>query len=122
MPVCRQPLEVTRVDFRLWLTLACIAGTVSAVIWWRPIHRTVTIGHVRVELHAAHIVDDRVIDAVWRAAISMTNRTRRPRALPVFGERATVSARHRLYLADVYLETDAKQINPDDVVLAWVEF
>jgi hypothetical protein len=87
----------------------------------RP-RRTVTIDHVRVELHDAHIVDDRVIDAVWRAAISMTNNTRRPRALPVFGARATRSARSRVYLAEVFLENEAKEINPGDVALVWVDF
>lgn len=72
-------------------------------------------------LHEAHIVEDRVIDAVWRAPISMTNRTRRPRVLPVFAERATVRAGHRVHLAVVCLENDAMEVNPDDVALAWVE-
>jgi hypothetical protein len=49
-----------------------------------------------VELHDARIIDDRVIDAVWRTAISMTNKTRRPRALPVFAEQATVVAARRV--------------------------
>ena len=107
----------------LWVLLACIAGVAAAMLWWkRRVRRVFTIDHVRVELHDAHIVDDRVIDAVWRGAISMTNRTRRPRALPMFGERATVTAGRRVYLAEVYLESDATEVNPGDLALAWVEF
>jgi hypothetical protein len=87
----------------------------------RP-RRTVTIDHVRVELHDAHIIEDRVADAVWRVAISMTNNTRRPRVLPVFAARATVTAKSRVYLAEVFLENESKEVNPGDVALAWVDF
>ena len=116
-------LEVTTVDVGLWIVLTYLAGIGAATLWWkRRARRAFTIDHIHVELHAAHIVDDRVIDAVWRAAISMTNGSRRPRALPVFGERAMVRAGNCRYLPDVYLETDVKEINPHDVALAWVEF
>lgn len=110
-------------DPRVWFLIAFIAGVVAAIVWWkrRP-RRTVTIHHVRVELHDAHIIEDRVVDAVWRAAISMTNNTRRPRVLPVFGARATVTAKSRVYLAEVFLENESKEANPGDVALAWVEF
>ncbi|MCC2032610.1 hypothetical protein [Microbacterium allomyrinae] len=57
-----------------------------------------------------HVVDDRVVEALWRAAISMTNKTRRPRALPLFAERATVKAGRRVYLSSVYLDADAIEV------------
>ena len=80
------------------------------------------IDHFRIELHDAHVIDDRIIEAVWRAAISMTNRTRQPRRLPILAERATVIAGSRTYIAYVYLETTSAELNPDDTALAWVEF
>lgn len=79
------------------------------------------IDHVRVEMHPACIVEDRVIEQVWRAAISMTNVSRRPRLLPVLAERATVRAGIRAYLASVYLDADAFEVNPGAVAVAWVE-
>lgn len=110
-------------DVQFWFVLVGVAGVAIAVTWlMRRPRRAFTIEHIRVELHDAHVVDDRVVDAVWRAAISMTNNSRRPRALPVFAARATVGARHRVYLADVYLEKDATEVNPRDIALAWIEF
>src|SRR4051794_7141246 len=108
------------VDLRVWLSLVCIASVVAAFVWRK--HRTrrfFTIDHVRVELHDACIVDDRVMDAVWRVAVSMTNISRRPRVLPVLAARATVTANHRTYLADVYLDADVCEVSPGDVALAW---
>ena len=110
-------------DGWFWILLACVAGVVVAIVWWKGRARRVfTIDHVRVELHDARIVDDRVIESVWHAAISMTNTSRRPRVLPVFAERATVKAGRREYLASVYLDADVSEISPGDVALAWVEF
>ena len=110
-------------DVRFWILLVGIAGVVVTIVWWkRRARRVFTIDHVCIELHDARIVDDRVIEAVWHAAISMTNNSRRPRALPVFAERATVRAGHRVYLASVYLDADVSEISPGDVALAWVEF
>lgn len=109
-------------DVQFWIMLGAVAGGAIAIVWWmrRP-RRAFTIDQIRVELHGAHIVDDRVIEVVWRVALSMTNKSRRPRALPVFAERATVRAEHRVYLASVYLDADAREVSPGDVALAWVE-
>lgn len=95
----------------------------AAIVWWkrRP-RRAITVDHIRVELHPAHIVDDSVVEVVWRAAISMTNTSRRPRALPTVAERATVRAGRRTYLATIYLDADAAEISPGEVTLAWVEW
>lgn len=112
-------------DLLLWITIAgvvliglvMIAGLLSV-----RRRRAVTVDHIRVELHEAHIIEDRVIEAVWRAAVSMTNISRRPRMLPVLAERATVRTRCREYLAVVSIDADLAEINPGEVALAWVEF
>ena len=110
-------------DFSIWFVLVGVAGIAVAGLWWKRRARPVyVIDHVRVEMHPACVVEDRVIEVVWRAAISMTNTSRRPRALPVFAERATVTAGRRVYLATVNLDAELIEINPDDLALAWIEF
>ncbi|MFB8146668.1 hypothetical protein ACFC1W_07975 [Microbacterium sp. NPDC056003] len=110
-------------DVWIWVVLAGLAALAAGGVWWkRRARRVYVIDHVRVEMHPACVVEDRVIEQVWRAAISMTNTSRRPRELPVFGERAEVRAWNRVHLATVYLESDAVEANPGVVALAWVEF
>jgi len=107
----------------MWAVLVVATASMVGLVWWKWRARHVyVIDHVKLELHATCVVEDRVSEQVWRAAISMTNTSRRPRLLPVFGERATVGASRRIFLANVYLETDVDEVNPDDVALAWVEF
>lgn len=111
------------VDLWIWLFVCVGIGLAAAGVWWgRRARRIYVIDHVRVEMHPACIVEDRVVENVWRAAISMTNTSRRPRVLPVFAERATVRAGRRVYRAKVYLDADMTEVNPGDVALAWVEF
>lgn len=105
-------------DVWIWVALG---GAVAAVWWKRGAHRVFVINHVRVEMHPPCIVEDRVIEQVWRAAISMTNTSRRPRALPTFAERATVRAGRREYLVTPFLEADVNEANPGEVALAWAE-
>ena len=109
-------------DVWIWLVLVGgLALLIAAVLWKRRARRVYVIDHVRVEMHPACVVEDRVIEQVWRAAISMTNTSRRPRALPTFAERAAVRAGRREYLATVYLDADEVEVNPREVSLAWVE-
>lgn len=105
-----------------WVVLVGVAAVVAAGAWWkRRARRVYVIDHVRVEMHPACVVEDRVIEQVWRAAISMTNTSRRPRASPTFAGRATVRAGRREYLATVYLDADEVELNPRQVSLAWVD-
>lgn len=109
-------------DVWIWVVLAGIAAVLVASVWWRwHARRVYVISRVRVEMHPACVVEDRVIEKVWRAAISMTNTSRRPRALPTFAERATVRAGRREYLATVYLDAGEFEVNPREVSLVWVE-
>jgi len=115
--------EVVAVEVWVWVVLAGVTALAVAVVWWkRRARRVYVIDHVRVEMHPACVVEDRVIEHVWRAAISMTNTSRRPRALPVLAERATVRVGRRAYLAHVHLDTVDVELNPGGVALAWVEF
>lgn len=110
------------VDVWIWVALALVAAAPIVGVWWkRRARRVYVIDHVRVEMHPACVVEDRVIEQVWRAAILLTNTSRRPRALPTFAERATVRAGRREYLATVYLDADEVEVNPREVSLAWVE-
>ncbi len=107
----------------VWAVLVIAATSTAGVVCWKRCARRVyVIDHVRVELHPACVIEDRVVEVVWRAAISMTNTSRRPRPLPVLAERATVRAGRCIYIANVYLDADANDLNPRDVALAWVEF
>ena len=109
-------------DVWIWVVLAgAVAVLGAAVSWKRRARRVYVINHVRVEMHPPCVVEDRVIEQVWRAAISMTNTSRRPRALPTFAERATVRAGRRDYLATLFLEADVDEADPGAVALAWVE-
>ena len=90
-------------DVWIWIGLVAVAALAVAVVWWkRRARRVYLIDRVRVEMHPPCVVEDRVIEQVWRAAISMTNTSRKPRALPSFAERATVRAERRVYLANLY--------------------
>lgn len=108
-----------------WMRAVLVIATASMVglVWWkRRARRVYVIDHVKLEMHPACIVEDRVVEQVWRAAISMTNTSRRPRLLPVLAERATVRTGRSVYLANVYLDADVRELNPLSVALAWVEF
>lgn len=59
---------------------------------------------------------------MWRASLSMTNRSLRPGSLPVLASRATVVAGRKTYLAEVSVECGAAEPNPDQVALAGAEF
>lgn len=110
-------------DVWIWAVLVGIVVVAGAAMWRHRRARSVyVIDHVRVELHPACLVEDRVIENVWRAAISMTNTSRRPRLLPVLAERATARAGRRLHLASIYLDADLVEVGPGDVALAWAEF
>lgn len=107
----------------MWTAFVIATASTVGIVWWkRRASRVYVIDHVKLEMHPVSVVEDRVIEQVWRAAISMTNTSRRPRLLPVLGERATVRAGRREYLATVYLDADAIKLNPREVSLASVEF
>lgn len=107
----------------MWVVLVIATASMVGLLWWkRRARRVYVIDHVKLEMHPPCVVEDRVVEQRWRAAISMTNTSRRPRVLPVLAERATVRAGSRVFLANVYLETHVDEVNPGDVALAWVEF
>ena len=116
-------MGVVAVDGWMWAVLVIATASMVGLVWWkRRARRVYVIDHVKLEMHPPCVVEDRVVEAVWCAAISMTNTSRRPRVLPVLAERATVRAASRVFLANVYLETHVDEVNPGDVALAWVEF
>lgn len=111
------------VDSWMWAVLVIATASMVGLVWWKRRARHVyVIDHVKLEMHPPCVIEDHVVEQVWRAAISMTNTSRRPRLLPVLGERATVRASRCIFLANVCLDTDVDEVNPDDVALAWVEF
>jgi hypothetical protein len=101
--------------------LAALIGAILVCRGWLVRRGAYVVDHFRIELHDAHVIEDRVLDVVWRAAVTMTNTTRCPQQLPVLAERATATVGRMTYLAYVYLDTNATELNPDDVALAWVE-
>lgn len=104
-------------------TMVCVLLVAITWVVWRAAHSRpsrVQRG-IRIELHGVHMVDDRVVDGLWRATLSMRNRSRRPRSLPVLASRATVAAARRVYLAEVFMERDITELSPGEVAVAWVE-
>src|SRR3546814_13176305 len=82
----------------------------------------VTLRGVHLEVHGAIPAEDLVIETMWRGPLSMTNRSRRPRFIPVLASRATVVASRKTYLAQVYVEFGGDELSPDQAALAWAEF
>lgn len=110
-------------DCWMWALLVIATALTVGLAWKkRRARRVYVIDHVKIEIHPPCVVEHRVVEQAWRAAISMTNASRRPRPLPLFAERAAVRAGRYVYLADVYLDADIQELNPRDVALAWVEF
>ncbi|GLJ80852.1 hypothetical protein GCM10017586_25350 [Microbacterium imperiale] len=107
----------------MWAVLVIATASMVGLVWWKRRARHVyVIDHVKLEMHPAYAVEDRVVEQVWRAAISMTNTSRLPRSLPVLAERATARAGRCVFLANVYLDADVRELNPRAVALAWIEF
>ena len=75
-------------DGWMWAALVIAAASTIGVLWWKRRARHVyVIDHVKLEMHPPGVVEDRVVEQLWRAAISMTNTSRRPRVLPVLAQR-----------------------------------
>ena len=106
----------------MWAVLVIATASMVGLVWWkRRARREYVIDHVKLEMYPPCVIEDRVVEQVWRAAISMSNMSRpRPHPLPV--DRARVRAGRYVYLADVYLEVNARELNPREVALAWIEF
>ena len=110
-------------DGWMWAVLVIATASMVGLVWWkRRARREYVIDHVKLEMYPPCVIEDRVVEQVWRAAISMTNTSRRPRLLPVLAERATVRAGRSVFLANVYLDADVRELNPLSVARAWVEF
>lgn len=106
----------------IWLVLVGGLALLTAAVWWkRRARRVYVFDRVRVEMHPPYIVEDRVIEQVWRAAISMTNTSRRPRMPSMLAERGTVNCGGRSFLANAFLDAEPVEINPGDVASVWVE-
>jgi len=107
----------------MWAALVIATASMVGVVWLnRRARRVYVIDYVKLEMHPPCVIEDRVVEQVWRAAISMTNTSRRPRVLPVLAERATARAGRCVFLANVYLDADVHEVNPQSMALAWVEF
>lgn len=76
---------------------------------------------IKIEAHGTHAVDNLIVECRWRTTISVTNRSRRPRPVPVFASRATVTAGRNVYLAAVFLERDLLELNPNEVLIVQVD-
>lgn len=110
-------------DIWIWVVVAAAVAAAGGVGWLKlRARRVYVIDHVRVEMHPACVVEDRIVEQVWRSALSMTNLSRRPRAVPIFAERSTVRAGRCEYLAGVYFDADDLEINPRAVALVWIEY
>ena len=61
-----------------------------------------------------------MIERNWRITLLMTNGTRKPAAVPVLSSRAVVIAGRKQYAGTVYLEREARELNPGDALVVWV--
>ncbi|WP_137845827.1 hypothetical protein [Microbacterium sp. 2FI] len=107
-----------------------ITVVVLALAWvslaaWRARRRRVrklpaTLGGVRIELAGVHVDEDLIVEQNWRITLLVTNRGRKPAMVPALSSRATVRAGKREFAGRVYLEREATELNPDEVLVAWV--
>ena len=108
-----------------WLLAGASIGVVAFLtgrqLWRGHGRRSASLDGVKIEVHGVHLVEDLVMENLWRVTISMTNRSRTPRPLPTLASRSTIAAGKKRYLASVVLERDITELSPDDVAIAWVE-
>lgn len=98
-----------------------VTATTLVVRRHRRFRRAPTrIDGVRIECQGAVLDDDLVIEQNWRITVLMTNVTRKPVPVPVLGSRAIVTAGRKQYSGTVYLEREARELNPGDEIVAWV--
>lgn len=100
-----------------------LIGLVVAWVVWRasrPLSSRTSHG-MRIDAHSIHAVDDLIVECLWRTTMSVTNVSRRPRPVPVFASRATVTAGRKVYLASVFVERDLWELNPDEVAVVQVD-
>ncbi|WP_204948042.1 hypothetical protein [Microbacterium laevaniformans] len=62
------------------------------------------IGGIRIEVIAPVLSEDRVLEQVWEVPVVLTNKTRRPRAVPVLAQRAEVRTKRARYIAELTTE------------------
>jgi hypothetical protein len=110
-----------------WMLLAIVGiGLAVAIVALTVTHRRrfrqlpATINGVRIECQGAVLDEDLVIEQNWRATLLMTNVTRKPVSVPVLGSRAVVTSGRKQYAGAVYLEREARELNPGDGLVAWV--
>jgi hypothetical protein len=110
-----------------WMLLAIVGiglAVVSVVLVLRHRRRfrrlPATINGVRIECQGAVLDEDLVVERNWRATLLMTNVTRKPVSAPVLGARAVVMSGRKKYAGTVYLEREARELNPGDGLVAWV--
>ncbi|MBF4563397.1 hypothetical protein ITJ43_14790 [Microbacterium sp. VKM Ac-2870] len=103
------------------------------LLWWwavRVLHRRnlpASIEGLRVEVTAPVIAEDRVLDVLWEVPVIVSNTSRRPRQVPLFGQEAHVWAGRAKYLCAVTSEAvwqwedgQVLVLNPGAVVTASV--
>lgn len=110
-----------------WMLLTILVGGLAVVIFamlvghrrrFRPL--PATINGVRIECQGTVLDEDLVIERNWRVTLLLTNVTRKPVSAPELGSRAVVTSGRKQYAAKVYLEREARELNPGDGLVAWV--
>ena len=109
-----------------WGWAIVFVGLVAFFIWGvrrMNVRRgPVTLGGIRVEVTAPHIVEDRVMEAMWAVPVIYTNTSRRPARVPVLAARATVQAGRRRYAGELKLDRrvifddGSLELNPQDTL------
>lgn len=107
------------------ILIVLIALVMTSIAIWRARRQRVrrlpiAIGGVRIELQGVHLDDDLVVECNWRLTFLMTNSTKRPASVPPLSSRAIVRSGRKEYAGALYLERDARELNPDQVIVAWV--
>jgi len=92
-----------------WLVplIAAIAFGVAGWLLLRVLNSPslpATIEGVRVEVTAARLAEDHVLEHVWTVTVVLTNTTRRPRTVPVLAQRAEVRTKQARYVAELTTE------------------
>ncbi|WP_197053024.1 hypothetical protein [Microbacterium hominis] len=87
--------------------MVVLAVVVFWFLWWwsiRILHRRdlpASIEGLRVEVTAPVVAEDCVLDVLWEVPVIVSNTSRRPRQVPLFGQEAHVWAGRAKYLCAV---------------------
>ena len=104
------------------VTTAVVVTVIAGVVRRRRRVRQMpaTVDGVRFECQDVRVVDDMIIEQEWQVTFLLTNVTRRPVLVPALNARGVLRVGRLWNAGAVVVESAAIELNPDDLVVAWL--